>query len=148
MLNKAKSQADNIYNQAKNNENVIKTYLTAEAKHIIELHTKFLTAIMCIVFVFVGAPMGAIVRKGGFGYPVLIAILMFILYIFSYLMFRKLGEQRSVNPLIASWLPCILMCVIGGYLTYHAMRDSRVFKPERFKKVAVFFKILKSKLKR
>jgi lipopolysaccharide export system permease protein len=110
-------------------------------------------AVMCIVFVFVGAPMGAIVRKGGFGYPILIAISLFIIYIFSYIMFRKLGEQGALNPYLAIWMPCLFMFSIGAYLTWHATMDTRVFKTEKFdwiisifKKIAKWVKLKKEKL--
>lgn len=142
MLSRAKGAIDNIITQAESNAKSFNKIRESRAKHICELQTKYLMAVMCFVFVFVGAPMGAIVRKGGFGYPILIAISLFIIYIFSYIMFRKLGEQGAIDPVIAIWLPCISMSIIGFYLTWHATRDSRVFKPEKFYFITKIFKKL------
>jgi lipopolysaccharide export system permease protein len=131
MLTRAKGTIENILTQAQSNAKSFNKIRESQAKHICELHTKYLMAVMCFVFVFVGAPMGAIVRKGGFGYPILIAISLFIVYIFSYIMFRKLGEQG-----------CATMALIGFYLTWHATRDSRVFKPEKFHFITKWFRKL------
>lgn len=142
MLTRAKGTIESILTQAQSNEKSFNKIRESQAKHISELHTKYLMAVMCFVFMLVGAPMGAIVRKGGFGYPILIAISLFIFYIFSYIMFRKLGEQGTMNPVLAIWMPCIIMSSIGFYLTWHATRDSRVFKPEKFYFITKIFKKL------
>jgi lipopolysaccharide export system permease protein len=148
MITRAKGTAESLLRQAEDNTKGFDNIRLSQAKHICELHTKFLMAMMCIVFVFVGAPMGAIVRKGGFGYPILVAISLFILYIFMYIMFRKLGEQGSLDPALAIWMPALVMGMIGSYLSWHATRDSRVFKTERLQGIVRFFKRLMSKLKR
>jgi lipopolysaccharide export system permease protein len=141
MLTRAKGIAENLLSQAGSNTKSFDSIRNAQAKHICELHTKFLMSMMCLIFVFVGAPMGAIVRKGGFGYPILVAISLFILYIFSYIMFRKLGEQGTLDAAFAMWMPCAFMGLIGSYLTWHATRDSRVFKTERLQKVINYFNL-------
>jgi lipopolysaccharide export system permease protein len=145
MLTRAKGIAENLLSQAGSNTKNFDAIRNSQAKHICELHTKFLMSVMCLMFVFVGAPMGAIVRKGGFGYPILVAISLFILYIFSYIMFRKLGEQGTLDAAFAMWMPCAFMGLIGGYLTWHATRDSRVFKTERFQKIINLWKKVRGK---
>jgi lipopolysaccharide export system permease protein len=122
--------------------------ILSKTKHQHELHNKFIFAVLCIVFLFIGAPMGAIVRKGGFGYPVIIAISFFILFIFTYIMFRKLGEQNSMPPVLSIWTPVIVMSLIGAFLTRKAMRDERVFKTEKFIPMINFFKKIGKLFKR
>lgn len=132
LLNRSKGIAEGILAQTTSNMKVFDKIRESQAKHICELNTKFLLAAMCVIFIFVGAPMGAIVRKGGFGFPVLIAISLFIVYIFCYIMFRKLGEQGSINAWIAVWIPGLLMSAVGVFLTWHASNDRPVIQPGRF----------------
>ncbi len=148
MLTRAKGTAESILNQAESNSKSFNKIRESQAKHISELHTKFVMAAMCLVFVFVGAPMGAIVRKGGFGYPILIAISMFIFYIFMFIMFKKIGEQGSMRADLATWMPAIIMFCIGAYLSWHATMDTRVFKPEKFQFIGKFLKQIWSLISR
>lgn len=133
MINKAKTVVENIITQAASNGKSFDKIRETQAKHISEYNSKFLMSVMCIVFVLIGAPMGAIVRKGGFGYSVLVSISMFIVFIFLVIMFRKLGDQGTINAWIAIWIPCFILTAIGSYLTWHATRDTRVFNPDRFR---------------
>jgi lipopolysaccharide export system permease protein len=140
ILSKAKATASSIQQQASNNVSVLDKVRETRAKHICEMHSKFVYAALCVIFLFIGAPMGAIVRKGGFGYPVLIAIGFFIAFIFMYIMFRKLGEQGTLPAAFSVWLPALILSVIGAFLTYKAMRDERVFNGNKFAFIANFFK--------
>src|SRR5690606_32610132 len=96
-------------------------------KHVYELHSKFCFAFICIIFLFIGAPMGAIVRKGGFGYPLLVSVIFFTIFILLTLMFKKLSETESVDPVIGAWMPCIVMLPISAILTYKALNDAKMF---------------------
>lgn len=106
------------------------------SKHVYELHSKFCFAVICIIFLFIGAPMGAIVRKGGFGYPLLVSVIFFTLFILLTLMFKKLSEAESVDPLVGAWMPCIVMLPISAILTYKAMNDAKMLN---FAPVILFF---------
>ncbi len=101
-------------------------------KHIYELHSKFSFAVICIIFLFIGAPMGAIVRKGGFGYPLLVSVIFFTIFILLTLMFKKLSETESVDPVLAAWMPCFVMLPISALLTYKALNDVRMINPDRW----------------
>jgi lipopolysaccharide export system permease protein len=140
IIAKAKATASSIQQQAANNVTVLDKVRETQAKHICEMHSKFVYAALCVIFLFIGAPMGAIVRKGGFGYPVLIAIGFFIAFIFMYIMFRKLGEQGTLPAAFSVWLPALILSVVGAFLTYKAMRDERVFNGGKFAFIANFFK--------
>jgi len=100
--------------------------------HIFELHMKFGFAAICVIFLFIGAPMGAIVRKGGYGYPLLVAIVFFTVFIILTIMFDKLSETRMVDPVWAAWAPCLFMTPIGAILTYKAMHDSKILSAGPF----------------
>ena len=95
-------------------------------KHIFELYSKYSFAVVCIVFLFIGAPMGSIVRKGGFGYPLLIAIICFMLFIVLTILFKDMAEAFVMHPILAVWMPNLLLTPIGIFLTYKAMNDSKL----------------------
>ena len=105
---------------------------TSKSEHIYELHTKFSFAVICIIFLFIGAPMGAIVRKGGYGYPLLVAIIFFTLFIVLTLLFKKLSETGAVDPLVGAWAPCIVMLPVSTFLTIKALRDTKMLDVGRF----------------
>ena len=75
--------------------------------------------------------MGAIVRKGGFGYPLLIAIIFFMLYIVLNILFKKLAESFVIEPALAAWMPCLILAPLGILLTYKAMMDSKMLDIDR-----------------
>ena len=100
-------------------------------KHVFELYSKYSFAVVCFVFLFIGAPMGALVRKGGFGYPLLIAIIFFMLFITLTLTFKRMAEAFVVPPILGVWLPNLIILPIGFFLTYKAMNDAKVFDTTR-----------------
>lgn len=108
-------------------------------KHIFELHSKYAFAVVCIVFLFIGAPMGSIVRKGGFGYPLLVAIVCFMLYIVLTMAFKDMAEAFVLPPILAVWMPNLILMPLGIFLTYKAMNDSK-FNFDRLMRVWNFIK--------
>jgi lipopolysaccharide export system permease protein len=88
-----------------------------------ELYSKYGFALVCIVFLFIGAPMGSIIRKGGFGWPVLVAIIFFVVFIFLTIMCRELAEIFVLHPFMAAMVPCLVLMPIAALLTYRSMRD-------------------------
>ncbi|MBL7827682.1 MAG: LptF/LptG family permease [Saprospiraceae bacterium] len=100
-----------------------------------ELYIKYSFAIVCFVFLFIGAPMGAIIRKGGFGYPILVSIIFFVAFIFLTILCKKLAESYVMTPFWAAMMPCIGLVPVGFYLTRKAMNDAPVFSNERLSRV-------------
>ncbi len=96
-----------------------------------ELYTKYSFALVCFVFLFIGAPMGAIIRKGGFGYPILVSIIFFVTFIMLTIMCRKLAEAYILTPFWAAMAPCLALVPIGAFLTRRAMNDSQMFSTDR-----------------
>ena len=96
-------------------------------KHIISMHDKFAISFTCIILFFIGAPLGAIIRKGGFGLPLVISIVLFLIYHFIGIFSKNLAEDNSISPILASWLSTIIMFPISIYLTNRATKDRTLF---------------------
>nr|MBS0038046.1 LptF/LptG family permease [Saprospiraceae bacterium] len=102
-------------------------------KQIYEKHRKFAYAAICIVFLFIGAPMGAIIRKGGYGYPLLVSILFFTGYVVLFTVFKEMNDARTLGPVVAAWLSEIILFPFGVFLTFQAMRDRKIVDIAGFK---------------
>jgi lipopolysaccharide export system permease protein len=96
-----------------------------------ELYIKYCFALVCFIFLFIGAPMGAIIRKGGFGYPILVSIVFFVIFIVLTIVCRKLAESYFMSAFWAAMVPCLALIPVGAYLTVKAMNDSQLFSTER-----------------
>jgi lipopolysaccharide export system permease protein len=127
LYGKTEVVARNVLSQMEAAANGLEIFNSQKIRFIYEINLKFSYAVACLIFLFVGAPMGAIVRKGGFGYPMLIAIGFFILFITLSIGSRRLAEGRVMSPPLAAWMPCLVLLPIGFWLTYLAMND-RSFK--------------------
>lgn len=92
-------------------------------KHIISLYEKFALGIACIILFFVGAPLGALIKKGGMGLPIVIAIILFLTYHFIGIFAKNSAEDSSLNPILASWLSTLIMLPLSVYLTRRATKD-------------------------
>ncbi len=139
LLNKAKSFARSIKNRSTADQYFLSDIKESRVKFVYDLHMKYGMAVVCFIFIFIGAPMGAIVRKGGFGYPILIAIIFFMLFVILMIFFRKIAESFLIPAALAAWVPCIVMFPIGIFLTFKAMNDSKLFDLDR---LAAFFRRL------
>jgi len=129
--NKAIQHARSIKSNSESAHRFLVKTKEKRIKHVFELYSKYSFAVVCFVFLFIGAPMGALVRKGGFGYPLLIAIIFFMLFITLTLTFKRMAEAFVVHPILAVWLPNLIILPIGFFLTYKAMNDAKVFDTTR-----------------
>lgn len=132
LLTKAKPLIRSLHNESETAMHVIDRKKESRVKHVYELNFKYSMALVCIIFLFIGAPMGAIIRKGGFGYPLLISILFFMLFIVMNIFCKKVAESHAIPALLASWLPCMILFPIGVLLTYRAMNDSKMINTDRY----------------
>lgn len=132
LYSRAQTYARNLQSQALTTMRTVDRDRENRVKHIYELNIKFSMAAVCFIFLFIGAPMGAIVRKGGFGYPILVAIFFFMLFIVLNILFKKLAESFVLSATLASWLPCAILFPLGLLLTYRAMNDMKVFNTDRY----------------
>lgn len=132
-----KGQADGLYKYCKTNQRV-------HSEHENEIHQKFSFALACLLFLFIGAPMGAIIRKGGFGWPILVAFIFFMTFFVLFLVGERLSTSLSVPCWVGSWLPNLVLLPFGILLTYKALYDTRIVNVD---KILAVFKALKSLLK-
>jgi len=98
----------------------------------IALHEKYALAIACIILFFVGAPLGAIIRKGGMGLPMVVAVLLFLTYHFIGIFAKNSAEDGTMQPFIASWLSTGIMLPLSIWLTYRATTDQGIFDFDSF----------------
>ena len=106
-------------------------------KHDIEWHRKFTLSIACFILFFIGAPLGAIIRKGGLGMPVVVSIVFFVIYHIISITGEKYAKAGVLEPEIAMWLASIILLPLGIFLTYKATTDAPLLDAESWDK---FFK--------
>ena len=110
-----------------NNERVIRN-------HELEAQNKYALALQCIIFFFIGAPLGAIIRKGGLGMPIIISVLVFIVYYILDNSAFRMSRQGSWPIWIGHWLAIAIMSPLAVFVTYKAMNDSMVFNADGWKR--------------
>lgn len=117
--------------------------------HWIAIYDKFVIAYACILMFFIGAPLGAIIRKGGLGLPIVFAVLIFITFHFVNTFGRKVAEENGIPPILGSWLSSIILTPLAVLLTFRATNDSGLINFDRiFIPVQMFFqKIFSKKIK-
>ena len=103
-------------------------------KHEIELYRKFTLAFACLVFFFIGAPLGAIIRKGGLGAPVVISVILFIIYYIIDNTGYKMAREALWPCWAGMWLSSFVLLPTGIFLTYKAATDSPLFNPEAWER--------------
>lgn len=108
-------------------------------RHAIELQKKFTLSFACIIFFFIGAPLGAIIRKGGLGMPLVISVLLFIFYYIIDNTGYKMARDGKIEVWEGMWLSAAVLLPLGVFLTYKAVRDSAVFNMDAYR---AFFRSL------
>lgn len=101
-------------------------------KHKLETHKKFTLSFAVIILFLVGAPLGSIIRKGGMGLPVVVAILIFLFYHIVSTTTEKLGKDFVLTPFGAMWMASMILLPFGLWLTYKSTTDSALFNSERY----------------
>ena len=99
-------------------------------RHQIELMKKFTLSLACLIFFFIGAPLGAIIRKGGLGMPIVISVILFIIYYIIDNMGYKLARDGRWLVWQGMWLSSAVLLPLGVFLTKKAVNDSAVFNPD------------------
>lgn len=111
-------------------------------RHNMEMHKKFSLPAACMVFFFIGAPLGAIIRKGGLGTPIVISILFFIFYYVIDTFGAKMARESVWPVWCGIWLSTSVLTAIGSFLTYKSATDSALFRAEAYAKIADRIKLL------
>lgn len=101
-------------------------------RHEIELIKKFTLSVACIIFFFIGAPLGAIIRKGGLGTPLVISVLLFLFYYIIDNTGYKMARDGRIAVWAGMWLSTSVLLPLGIFVTYKAMNDSAVFNKDLY----------------
>jgi lipopolysaccharide export system permease protein len=91
--------------------------------HWIALFDKFVIAFACILMFFIGAPLGAIIRKGGLGLPIVFAVLIFIIFHFINTFGKKVAQENGISPFLGCWMSTLVLLPLAGFLSYRATND-------------------------
>jgi lipopolysaccharide export system permease protein len=100
--------------------------------HEMEFHRKFTLSFAVLVFFFIGAPLGAIIRRGGLGMPVVVSILLFILYYIFSMTGEKSAREDVWNMITGMWFSSYVFLPVGIWLTYKAVTDSSIMLTETY----------------
>lgn len=102
-------------------------------RHGIEMHKKFTLSLACLIFFFIGAPLGAIIRKGGLGMPLVISVFLFIFYYIIDNTGYKLARDGRWEVWQGMWLSAAVLLPLGIWVTYKAVNDAAVFNPDAYR---------------
>jgi lipopolysaccharide export system permease protein len=134
IIERAIQTSNNIKRISTNNVDDSSSQRELRARYLVEWHRKFTLAVSCILLFFIGAPLGAIIKKGGFGLPLVISLLLFILYYVITIFGEKLAKQGVLPPVLGMWLALMLFFPLAIFLTYKASRDSQLFSADAYKR--------------
>ena len=133
MIGRAKNKiesAQNDYNMERFQQN---DRLAKIRQHRVEIHKRLVLSIACILFFFIGAPLGAIVRKGGIGMPTVLSVVLFISYYTIDIFGLKMARQEIWPVWQGTWLSTFVLASLGVFLTYKAVNDSVLMNPDAWK---------------
>jgi lipopolysaccharide export system permease protein len=91
--------------------------------HILAFYDKFVIAFACFLMFFIGAPLGAIIRKGGLGLPIVFAVLIFITFHFINTFGKRISQENGLSPLLGAWMSSLILSPLAIILTYRATND-------------------------
>ncbi|WP_394367005.1 LptF/LptG family permease [Costertonia aggregata] len=123
LISSAKNSTTNILNSITGKKQELDRWYKIHRMHILSFHNKFALALSCIILFFVGAPLGAIIRKGGIGLPLVIAIILFLVYYFLGVFSNNYAKEGNISPILGAWLPTLIMLPLGIFLTKRATAD-------------------------
>jgi len=137
ILYSAYNRLDNLKSTADNKVNDIAPNVKYFSKVIIYQQRIVTYSFTCIIFFLIGASLGSIIRKGGMGLPVIIAIVIFIIFYVINVGIENVAWAGKINPYLAAWIPNMILFPFGVWMTYKALTDSQLFDAEKYK---AFFK--------
>lgn len=123
LISTAKNTAINILTTIQGKKKELQVKYKIYRLHILSLHKKYALALSCIILFFVGAPLGAIIRKGGLGLPMVIAIVLFLTYHFIGVFAGNYAKEGNIHPIIGAWLSTLIMLPLSVFLTKRATAD-------------------------
>lgn len=131
---KALKSASDQLNTLANDWKVKNTMMSDADKNIrshqSQWHKKITLSLSCLIFFFIGAPLGAIIRKGGLGLPVVISVIIFVLYYIIDSGSTRVARSGEMNIILGVWMSTLVLAPIGAFFTYKSNKDSVVFNLE------------------
>ncbi|AUC14697.1 permease [Tenacibaculum sp. SZ-18] len=149
VINSAISKIDRTINNFTANKNSFKYRRKVLNLYDIEFYNRVAFSLSCLILFFIGAPLGSIIRKGGMGLPMILAIGIYVLYFFTNTFGRNMAEESTLSAIAGSWLAVTIMLPLALILTIRATQDKGLFDINGlFLKIKSFFiKILPNKRK-
>lgn len=133
MIYNAHNRLDNLKTTLDTKNNDINPNVKYFSKVVIYQQRIVTYSFTCIIFFLIGASLGSIIRKGGMGLPVIIAIVIFIIFYVINVGVENIAWAGKMNPYLAAWLPNIILFPFGVWMTYKALTDSQLFDAEKYK---------------
>jgi lipopolysaccharide export system permease protein len=145
-----------VMERAFNKANNIKSFATGQRQRVgdieknarlfaVELHRKFALSVACFMMFLIGAPLGAIIKKGGLGVPILVSIIFFLLFYFMTITGEKYAREGVVGIVVGSWMANVILFFCGLLFLTQARSDSRLFDADAY---WVFFQKIKDQFKK
>ena len=122
-----------IKQQAERILKFIKSNKEDHVAHEKEIYKKLVEALACILFIFIGAPLGALIRKGGFGWPILVSIIFFLIYFILGMVGERLAKRLVWECWMGCWLSLLILFPMSLGLMYSALNDINILSADRFK---------------
>lgn len=133
--NAAYNKVESIKQLNENKASQIKDLHAYNSRVIIYQQRIFAYSVTCLIFFLIGSSLGSIIRKGGLGLPVVIAIVVFIIFYVVNLSVENLAWAGKMDPYLAAWLPNLLLFPFGAWLTVKALTDSQLFDIEKYRAI-------------
>ena len=143
MLDKTLRQKNDFVTELKSSEMLNKHLNMSLASYYTEWYKKYVFAVACIIFFFIGAPLGSIIRKGGIGVPLVITVAFFTAYFFLSIFGEKIAKGGAVPVWFGMWLSTLILVPICAFLTYQASVDSALLSSEELHKKLQQFNLKK-----
>ncbi|MCF6364669.1 MAG: LptF/LptG family permease [Bacteroidales bacterium] len=134
-LQSSLTSANRLKTNIENNSQSLSNRLKWLKKHQLAWYKKFSLSFACLVFFFIGAPLGAIIRKGGFGLPILVSVLLFMFYYVLFSFGEKAAIESAVPVFLGAWLAPGILFPIGVYVSYQATKDSKIINIQKFEEI-------------
>lgn len=132
ILNAALTKTNRLSSTLKNNTSSIKWTRKILNFYDTEYYNRMAFSLSCIILFFIGAPLGSIIRKGGFGMPMILAIAVYVTYFFANTFGKNLAEESSITAFLGSWISAIIMVPLAILLTNRATKDKGIFNIDSF----------------
>lgn len=146
IMTNAISASDRVVNSSRVNSNNLKNERKRLNLYDVEFYNRIALSFSCLILFFIGAPLGSIIRKGGFGLPMILAISIYVVFFFANTLSKNLAEESSISAVAGSWLAIVVMLPLCFFLTRRATKDMGIFNIDVFlQPITKFLKKLRLK---